>query len=314
MTKSMRRSSNCQRSALASSLCALVTLSWQALQLMNPCQALEQGRYFEQPFTPEGFELRKVYNETRKADASLDFIDADTLIVQLNGWRTIFAGDKPKLFSPLSALELLKGQTRKNLIVAWLPKFFPARISNQKQQMENFKAYMSSLGYKRVLILGRTSLGTDVIFDTSEPEERQKNFDSGPEIARTTLEDAFNASEWIGDCEYAKYESIGKISPCNPPVAIFSDWRVLKGPPFGHALPVIWEFDQFASQKDREAWKFSPDMMPKKGTHWIIFMPLAVPIQDRGFETYGGSFGRMEATAENLEAIARLIEQNHKKQ
>jgi len=121
---------------------------------------------------------------------------------------------------------------------------------------------------------------------------------------------AFLKSEWIGICEYKGYEKKENILFNNPPTAHFYWTKCLKGPPLNHDMPIKFKFYEYDGAPKPEGWKFGEDKMPKKGSKWIIFIPNAVVVPE-GFDTYKGSYGRQEATEENLGSIYAIIEAHH---
>ncbi|MBX9693142.1 MAG: tetratricopeptide repeat protein, partial [Cyanobacteria bacterium] len=121
-----------------------------------------------------------------------------------------------------------------------------------------------------------------------------------------TLENAFQ-SEAILVCEYKGYEHEGVVTYFKPPQANYRIVEYLKGPPLNKSLPVRFEFHEKVGQPKPANWKFNDSMMPAKGSKWIIFIPNAVPI-DGMFETYHGSYGRLEYTEDNLDKILKIIE------
>ncbi len=123
-----------------------------------------------------------------------------------------------------------------------------------------------------------------------------------------TLDNAFT-SEAILVCEYKGYEHEGMITYFKPPRANYHIEEFLKGPPLNKSLPVRYEFHEKVNQPKPADWKFSESLMPAKGSKWIIFIPNAVPI-DGMFETYHGSFGRLEYNEDNLDKVLKIIEQH----
>ena len=233
---------------------------------------------------------KAIFSEAKKADIQLECNNTDDIHFK-RGPAT-----PDQTFTRAQVADLLKKEKHKVLMVATLSRLFPGRYAPQKMELRQFKDFLADQGYSRTLILGQSGYGVDVITDSAEP------------IDPLSLEAAYLSSEWIGNCEFDKYETNGKVSLFNPPIAICNRWECLKGPPFAQTLHIIWEFDQGNSPEKRMAWTFSPEMMPQKGSHWLIFLPNAVPIPGRGFETYGGSYGHMEATEANLNALKKLFE------
>jgi len=123
-----------------------------------------------------------------------------------------------------------------------------------------------------------------------------------------TYEAAWSASEWIGECEYVGYDKQDNISFNNPPTAQYLWVKCFKGPPL-QRVPVKFEFEPNGQGKEPDGWKFGEHLMPEKRSHWIIFIPKAVPVQG-SFRTYLGSYGRQEATKENLDKLMAVIEKH----
>lgn len=119
-----------------------------------------------------------------------------------------------------------------------------------------------------------------------------------------TLQNACH-SESIVMAEYLGYEK-GEIHFNNPPLANYHITKILKGPPLNKSIPIKYEFHDHSNPPAPKGWKFSDSDMPKKGSKWILFIKYAVPHNDM-FETYEGSYGRQEASEENLNAVYDLL-------
>jgi len=126
---------------------------------------------------------------------------------------------------------------------------------------------------------------------------------------------AWLGSEWIGICEYRGYEKPknGPILFNNPPTANFYWTEWIKGPPLNRHVPIKYKFYEHDGMTKPEGWKFGPDKMPAVGSKWIIFIPNAIPVEG-GFDTYKGSYGRQEATDDNLGSILAEKETHHGQQ
>ncbi|MDZ4836904.1 MAG: hypothetical protein SGJ27_24240 [Candidatus Melainabacteria bacterium] len=117
---------------------------------------------------------------------------------------------------------------------------------------------------------------------------------------------AFLKSESIVLAEYKGYEAGDHVGYFDPPTAQYKIETYLKGPPLNKALPLRYEFRRNLAGEVRPAdWKWSPALMPAKGSKWIIFIPNAVPVAGR-FETFHGAYGRQELTDDNLDAIHKI--------
>lgn len=122
-----------------------------------------------------------------------------------------------------------------------------------------------------------------------------------------TLENAYTYSEFIGICTYDGYVKAEGITFYHPPVARFKIDKVLKGPKLNRDMPIRYEFHDKTGDEKPKDWKFSDAVMPAKGSKWIIFTDQAIPTNG-AFETYHGSFGRLEANDTNLDKIYSIIE------
>jgi hypothetical protein len=125
-----------------------------------------------------------------------------------------------------------------------------------------------------------------------------------------TFLNAFMKCEGVYVAEFKGYEHSGPVSYYKPPRANYHIEEYLKGPPLSRTLPVKYEFHEKLVGVEKPAdWKFSEDMMPKKGSKWLIFIPNCVPI-DGEFETFHGSFGRQEWNEKNIDEIHRIIQEH----
>ncbi len=122
-------------------------------------------------------------------------------------------------------------------------------------------------------------------------------------------EAAFMRSESIAIAEYKGYDQSDDIGFYSPPRAHFKVLKVLKG--YLHSsLPVRYEFHQKIKNEQKPSdWKFGEDLMPRKNSKWILFVPNAVAT-DGMFDTYHGSYGRQECTDENLDKLMQIIDQH----
>ncbi len=161
-----------------------------------------------------------------------------------------------------------------------------------------------------------------------KPPERTEKMDQlnvRPDTSDTALnyQNAFK-SESITICEYVGYDKRDDISFYNPPTARFKVVKRLHGPPTPSILPLRYEFHdktesvgqkgalekKLETGKMPKGWKFGPDKMPTKGSKWIVFIPNFVARTDGSYDTYQGSYGRQEATEDNLNQIYRIIEEH----
>lgn len=114
-------------------------------------------------------------------------------------------------------------------------------------------------------------------------------------------------SEFIGICEYQGYDKEKDISFYHPPIAHYHIEKIIQGPPLNRNIAVRYEFHDRTGDPMPKDWKFGPDKMPAKGSRWLIFIENAVAI-DGAYETFHGSYGRQDASDENLNKIYQIIE------
>lgn len=125
-----------------------------------------------------------------------------------------------------------------------------------------------------------------------------------------TFLNAFMKCEGVFVAEYKGYQHEGPVSYYKPPQANFHIVEYLKGPPLSKTLPIKFEFHEKIVGEEKPAdWKFSESMMPKKGSKWLIFIPVCVPI-DGKFETFHGSYGIQEWNEKNIDEIHRIIQEH----
>ncbi len=125
-----------------------------------------------------------------------------------------------------------------------------------------------------------------------------------------SLTNAFLKSESIVVAEFKGYEADAHVGFFDPPTALYKIETYLKGPPLNKSLPLRYEFHRNLSADVKpQNWKWSPELMPVKGSKWIIFIQNAVPVAGR-FETFHGAFGRQELNEANLDSVHRIIQEH----
>lgn len=124
-----------------------------------------------------------------------------------------------------------------------------------------------------------------------------------------TFLNAFMKSEGVFVAEYKDYEHDGPITFFKPPQANFKIVEYLKGPPLSRTLPIKYEFHDKLGEDRPKDWKFSEDLMPKKGVKYLIFIPNCVPIAGM-FETFHGNFGIQEYNDKTIDEIHKIIEEH----
>ncbi|HEY9775424.1 MAG TPA: tetratricopeptide repeat protein [Planktothrix sp.] len=121
-----------------------------------------------------------------------------------------------------------------------------------------------------------------------------------------TFEEAIKSEEIV----LAKYEGYekGDIHYMDPPIADYHITKILKGSDANPTLHVWYEFHDKVNTAPPKDWKFSEkEMMPKKGSEWILFIEFLAS-KNGAYETYQGSYGRQPATEENLNTLYGLLD------
>lgn len=87
--------------------------------------------------------------------------------------------------------------------------------------------------------------------------------------------------------------------------------KVIKGPELRQPnINVAYAFHDGSACLAEKDWKFSDAKMPKIGSSWILFLKSPnwkSSNTDNAYSTYRGDFGRMPATASNIEKVRKLI-------
>ncbi len=86
---------------------------------------------------------------------------------------------------------------------------------------------------------------------------------------------------------------------------------VLKGSsPKDPHINVPYAFHDGSACLPDKDWKFTEDVMPKKGSGWILFLTppnWKSSNTDNAFTTYRGDFGRLAATTDNIAKVKKLL-------
>ncbi len=119
-----------------------------------------------------------------------------------------------------------------------------------------------------------------------------------------TKDQALNVP-FIAIVEYMGYKSEGKVGYFNGPIAQYRIIRLLKGANLPEVLDVRYDFSDGSACLEESGWKFSEDLMPKKGSRWILF--LDQDTQMKYWTTYRGSFGRWDANPRNIQEVENVL-------
>lgn len=125
------------------------------------------------------------------------------------------------------------------------------------------------------------------------------------------LEEAAKSSTIV----VAQYSS---FKPFQEPVTYFDGvmghytvQKVMKGPQIRDPhINVAYAFHDGSACLEEKDWKFSEKVMPKVGSSWILFLEepnWKSSNTDNAYTTYRGDFGRMPATAVNIEKVQKLL-------
>lgn len=155
-----------------------------------------------------------------------------------------------------------------------------------------------------------------IIHEAPKPYEEipEAQIHPGTSPVELKLKYAFTRSESVVVADYKGYEvRKGHLTFYRPPKAHYRIVERLKGPPLNKALPIRYEFHDKTNTTKPKGWKFDEaSMMPEEGSRWILFIRNGVPV-DRMFETYHGSYGRLEYNDDNIDKVLQIRE-HHKGQ
>jgi hypothetical protein len=114
-------------------------------------------------------------------------------------------------------------------------------------------------------------------------------------------------SECVLIAEYLGYKKNPEVRFNQPLEADYRIVKILKGPPLNKRLPIKYEFHDHTNPPTPPGWTFTEKEMPAVGSQWLIFIEHAVPHNGQ-FETYEGSYGRQQASEDNLNKIYELLQ------
>jgi|GEM_PF-2380613 len=282
------------------------------------CYAYRAGWYRGTSAGPDP-DLARIEKTEKSADLVLDCHSSDNIDVLAS--KATISENEQKACTWEILRKHFQNDGHKDQVVVWLDtKAVGWASPDETPQLTYLKNFLVELGFKRTVILtGRAHRQSSVwvMYDSCEANQTTSRTNKPPgkedETERKVAEGqayeaAFSASEWIGECEYLGYEKQSEISFDNPPIALYRWVKCFKGPPL-QMVPVKFEFEPNSEGKKPDGWKFGEHQMPQRHSHWIIFIPNAVPVQG-SFRTYKGSFGRQEATKQNLDELMDVIEKH----
>ncbi len=113
-------------------------------------------------------------------------------------------------------------------------------------------------------------------------------------MAAPKLEEGVKNSSQIVVAQYLGYRT-GPVDYFQGATANYQVKLFLKGPKTPGLLAIRYSFQDESGCVEPKGWKFSPNLMPKPGSSWILLL------QPPG--TYRGDFGRIPYTPENLKLV-----------
>jgi hypothetical protein len=119
-----------------------------------------------------------------------------------------------------------------------------------------------------------------------------------------SVHSACKLSSFVVIAEYLGYEHKETISLFDPPVAHFRIIQMLKGPTLPEDLPIQYALTDKPTDVMPVGWTFSEDMMPEKGSQFVLCITSF--LKDCA-ETYNGSYGRFPVDAATLQAVRQQI-------
>jgi hypothetical protein len=119
-----------------------------------------------------------------------------------------------------------------------------------------------------------------------------------------TKDQAFN-SPLIAIVEYTGYKLEGKVDYFSGPIGKYKIIRLLKGANVPEVLDVRYDFSDGSACIAEAGWRFTEDLMPEKGSRWILFLDKDSQMKYR--TTYRGSFGRWDASPENIQEVENVL-------
>jgi hypothetical protein len=122
----------------------------------------------------------------------------------------------------------------------------------------------------------------------------------GGTFCANSVHDACVRSDYIVIAEYQDYNKTERIDFARPPKAHFRLLKLLKGPVLPNDLLVRYAFYNGAANLMANDWVFFEELMPAKGSQFILCMNY---FSKDGCETYNGSYGRFPLNAANLQAM-----------
>jgi tetratricopeptide (TPR) repeat protein len=205
--------------------------------------------------------------------------------------------------------ETLYHMNRYDEAEVWLKKAL-ANVTQESFVEQKLKRLIAKSIVEKELVVGKIAQPKYEVIAPVAPRVEVKPEEVHAHTSKTglNLENAYSQSEGIFVATFKNYEKVGDaITYFRPPLAHFHIEEYMKGPPLNANIPIRFEFHDKIGESKPEGWKFTEEMMPKKGSKWILYIPNCVPI-DGMFETYHGKFGIQEYTDDNYDKIMRILE------
>lgn len=121
-------------------------------------------------------------------------------------------------------------------------------------------------------------------------------------MATLSLEEALQ-SKYIVIAEVVRFSPEQNVSYFSGVTARYDVKQILKGPAMRQKIIILYEFHDGSVCLEPKNWRFDPESLPKKKSHWILFLNES----DRVYITYRGSYGRWTASNDNLAVVKSKI-------
>ncbi len=127
-----------------------------------------------------------------------------------------------------------------------------------------------------------------------------------------SIEKAVERSESVVLAKYLDCESLDSISYYSSPKTRFLKLKVLKGEKVPRHFFILYDFHTMQNHHKPPDWKFDQSMLPARDSEWILFLASKQFLHPEVFDTYRGSFGRLESSKMNLEIVKEEITKQRK--
>lgn len=143
------------RILLAALLCLFAT----------PCLAYEKGYY---AISDEDLRCSHLLETIRQATFRIDYSNVCAENITLRSEQKPGESVRGINLSKAEAHSFLQKQDKKDLLVIWFDKVIWRIGNNEETLKQEYRNFVADLGFKRVLMLGGSAFGTQVLEDTDE--------------------------------------------------------------------------------------------------------------------------------------------------